>query len=72
MTFLHNTWYVAAWDHEVPHDALFQRTLLLPGDAGAIRTRRVLDGVISTEQKQASQPAPELQALSSSSTEVHP
>jgi phenylpropionate dioxygenase-like ring-hydroxylating dioxygenase large terminal subunit len=28
MAFLRNTWYVAAWDNEVPHDALFQRTLL--------------------------------------------
>jgi vanillate O-demethylase monooxygenase subunit len=29
MAFLRNTWYVAAWDHEVPQDALFQRTLLI-------------------------------------------
>ena len=25
MTFLRDTWYVAAWDHEVPQDELFQR-----------------------------------------------
>jgi len=48
------------------------KPVLLPGDAGAIRARRVLDGLIATEQKQASQPAPGLQALSSSSTEVRP
>lgn len=28
MTFLRDTWYVAAWDNEVPQDELFQRTLL--------------------------------------------
>ncbi len=26
--FVRNAWYVAAWDHEVPDDALFTRTLL--------------------------------------------
>lgn len=26
--FIRNCWYVAAWDHEVPQDALMQRTLL--------------------------------------------
>jgi vanillate O-demethylase monooxygenase subunit len=34
------------------------KPVLLPGDAGAIRARRVLDGLIATEQKQAPQPAP--------------
>lgn len=28
MTYLRNTWYVAAWDSEVARDALFSRTLL--------------------------------------------
>ncbi|MES2260898.1 MAG: aromatic ring-hydroxylating dioxygenase subunit alpha [Pseudomonadota bacterium] len=28
MAFLRNAWYPAAWDNEVKHDALFQRTLL--------------------------------------------
>jgi vanillate O-demethylase monooxygenase subunit len=26
--FVRNCWYVIAWDHEVPHDALFSRTVL--------------------------------------------
>ena len=46
------------------------KPVLLPGDAGVIRARRVLDGLIATEQKQASQPAPALQSFSSSSTEA--
>lgn len=28
MTYLRNTWYVAAWDHEIPTDRPFARTLL--------------------------------------------
>jgi vanillate O-demethylase monooxygenase subunit len=28
MAYLRNSWYVAAWDNEIPADALFQRTLL--------------------------------------------
>ncbi|MHA4871752.1 Rieske 2Fe-2S domain-containing protein [Duganella sp. PWIR1] len=28
MAYLRNAWYVAAWDNEIPVDALFQRTLL--------------------------------------------
>lgn len=28
MQFLRNVWYVAAWDHEVPNDRPFKRTLL--------------------------------------------
>ncbi|HEY2559956.1 MAG TPA: aromatic ring-hydroxylating dioxygenase subunit alpha [Caldimonas sp.] len=28
MTFVRNCWYVIAWDHEVPPDALFSRTVL--------------------------------------------
>jgi hypothetical protein len=27
-SFLRNYWYVVAWDHEIPDDALFSRTIL--------------------------------------------
>jgi vanillate O-demethylase monooxygenase subunit len=48
------------------------KPVLLPGDAGAIRARRVLDSLIAAEQKQAPQAARTLQVRSSPSTEVRP
>jgi vanillate O-demethylase monooxygenase subunit len=42
MMFVRNCWYVIAWDHEVPRDALFSRTVL--GDA--ILLYRTDDGAI--------------------------
>ena len=41
--FVRNCWYVIAWDHEVPHDALFTRTVL----GEAILLYRTADGTIT-------------------------
>ncbi|MEP7302926.1 MAG: aromatic ring-hydroxylating dioxygenase subunit alpha [Caldimonas sp.] len=41
--FVRNCWYVIAWDHEVPHDTLFTRTVL----GEAILLYRTADGAIT-------------------------
>jgi len=41
--FVRNCWYVIAWDHEVPPDALFTRTVL----GEAILLYRIADGEIT-------------------------